>query len=186
MAHLERVADDHGKVTAGLPSLFPEKRREITEYHLQRLYQRELQREYRQGEENALASDGSIKDVTDPEQVAGICLPGWVVAMRLTKCARKNGQNLYFKRLNCRPDLTEVYWLKPGEDPDKICNMQTDINTEFALRVVDSEGKVKAQIPGWRRTGMRLIRSGIITLSDFHKMFGPPSRDSENWQRFTQ
>jgi len=185
MAIREHWRDDNQRVTAGLPSLSSDKRREVTEAQLSYLYQKACQNEYRQNEEKALAPDGDIDDVSDWGKVVGIALQGWQVCARL----KKLNSNLWFERSNAAPDQLGVYLLKNdfkgGQAKEFLCGMQAELNPEFSLRVKDDSGKPKGIIPGWRRVLMRLIRKNIVTESGAHAMFGPPSRDSENWARFT-
>ena len=181
----EQYREDNARVTAGLPSLSPEKRREVTERQLTDLYQKACQNEYRRNEEAALAPDGDIADVSDWQQVVGIALEGWKVCARLKKLNHK----LWFERSNAAPDQLGVYLLKNdfmgGQHKEFLCGMQAEINPEFSLRVRNEDGSPKGVIPGWRRVLMRLIRKNIITESGAYAMFGPPSRDSESWARFT-
>lgn len=180
----EHAQYDNQRVTAGIPGLSPEKRRDITEDGLMRAYQSALQQDYRSNEEKALESDGAIDDVTDYEQVVGIPLVGARIIGRL----RKLNNNLYFERSNADPSKTGVYVLqndfKGGQEKVFLCGMETDINPEFSVRILDAEGKPKGIISGWRRVLMRLIRAGLISESRAHALFGPPSRDSENWARY--
>lgn len=182
---LERPANDREKVTAGFPSLSPNKRRDITAYLLKQVYQRSLQAEYQRKEQDAVASDGAIDDVTDAEQVTGIPLVGPRIISRL----KKLNKNLWFERSNADQSKTGIYVLrsdlKGGLEKQFICGMETELNPEFSIRVVDDEGKAKGIISGWRRILMKLIRSGLITESGAFALFGPPSRDSENWARTT-
>ena len=184
MAHREHAQDDRGKVTAGLPSLSSEKRRDITEDLLMRVYQASLQAEYRNNEQAALAPDGAIGDTTNIEQVVGIPLTGYRVMARL----RKLNKNLYFEQASADKSKTGVYILKPnlkgGMDKEFLIGMETEWNPEFSLRVVDNEGKAKGIISGWRRVLTRLIRARIVNEAAAFRLFGPPSRDSENWARF--
>lgn len=185
MLQLEHAVDDRGRVSAGNPSLTSEKRRDITESRLRRLYQIALQREYRENEENALAGDGSIEDTTDMEQVVGIPLTGARIITRL----RKLNPNLWFETANSDQSKTGVYILKNdfqgGQIKEHICGMETDMNPEFSLRIVDAEGHPKGIISGWRRLLMRLVRARHISETKAAVIFGPPSRESENWARFT-
>lgn len=184
MLVLEHPNDDRGRVTAGLPALSPEKRRDITAYQLRLLYQRACQQEYRSNEEKAKASDGAIDDVTDWEQVVGIPLMGARIIGRL----RKLNSNLWFEQSNADGSKTGVYLLKNdfkgGQLKEFICGMETDLNPEFSVRLVDGEGTPKGIIAGWRRLLMRLIQAKLITESKANALFGPPSRQSENWARF--
>lgn len=180
----EHARNDNQRVTSGIPSLSPEKRHDITERQLLRVYQAGCQQEYRSNEEKALAPDGAIEDVTDYQQVVGIPLMGARIMGRL----RKLNHNLYFERSNADPGKTGVYILrndfKGGQEKHFICGMETDLNPEFTVRVVGDDGSPKAIISGWRRMLMRLIRAGIISEPQSHALFGPPSRDSENWARY--
>lgn len=172
-------------MTAGIPSLDSEKRTDITERELNHIYQRALQTEYRSGEQAALESDGSIQDTTDWEQVVGIPLLGARIMSRL----RKLNHNLWFEPSNSDRSKTGVYILKSnllgGQEKEFICGMETELNPEYSLRVVDDKGAAKGIVSGWRRLLMRLIRAGLITEPGAFALFGPPSRDSENWARFT-
>ena len=185
MPKREKYRDDGQRVTAGLPSLSPEKRREVTESQLRYAYQKACQNEYKQNEDDAFASDGAIDDVSDWGQVVGIALQGWQVCARL----KKLNPNLWFERSNAAPDQLGIYLLKNdfkgGQTKEFLCGMQAELNPEFSLRVKNDDGTPKGIIPGWRRVLMRLIRKSVITESGAHAMFGPPSRDSENWARFT-
>jgi hypothetical protein len=183
MILLESVPDDRSRVTAGLPGLSPGKRRTITEFHLKLAYQRALQTEYRNNETSCTSADGSI-DVTDYEQVVGIPLLGARIIGRLKKLNR----NLWFEPAKADSSKTGVYILrndfKGGQEKVFICGMETELNPEFSLRVTDDQGKPKGIISGWRRVLTKLIRAKLIDESAAFHLFGPPSRESENWARF--
>lgn len=183
---LEYAKDDRGRVTAGIPSLDSSRRRDITEYHLRQIYQQSLQAEYRGNEEKATSPDGDLSDVTDWEQVVGIPLTGARLATRLHKL----NPSLWFEQSNSDPAKSAVYHLKNdlkgGLTKEFICGYETEWNPEFSLRVVDDEGKAKGIISGWRRLLAKLIRARLISEPKAFTIFGPPSRDSENWARFTQ
>lgn len=184
MLQLEHPQNDRGRVTAGLPALTSEKRRDITAYQLRQIYQRACQQEYRSNEEKALARDGAIEDVTDWEQVVGIPLMGARIIGRL----KKLNSNLWFEQSHADASKTGVYILKNdfqgGQGKQFLCGMETDLNPEFSVRITDDEGTPKGIIAGWRRLLMRLIRAKLITEPKANAIFGPPSRDSENWARF--
>jgi hypothetical protein len=186
MLRLEHAVDDRGRATAGLPALSSSKRREITDYQLRQIYQRSLQSEYRGNEETATAPDGAIDDVTDLEQVVGIPLVGPRIITRL----KRLNKNLWFERSNADSSKTGIYVLEPslsgGMEKKFLCGMETELNPEFSVRVVDEAGAAKGIISGWRRILMRLIRARLISEPGAFALFGPPSRDSENWARFTQ
>ena len=183
---LEHAADDRARVTAGIPGLSPEKRRDISESSLKRIYQDALVAEYRGNNEKAIAKDGAIQDVTDIEQVTGIPLNG----ARLISRLKKLNPNLWFEVSKADPSKSGVYLLKNdltgGMEKEFIAGFETHWNPEFALRVTDEQGNAKGIVPGWRRMLMRLIRKGLINESAAFRLFGPPSRESENWARFTQ
>jgi hypothetical protein len=182
---LEKPRADQGRVTAGIPSLSSARRTSITEAQLRHIYQRSLQADYRGREEKALEPDGTIQDTTDWEQIVGIPLTGVRIMARL----KKLNPNLWFERANADSSKTGVYVLKPdgkgGMEKQFICGMESELSPEFTLRVTDNDGKPKGIIGGWRRLLMRLIRERLITESRAWALFGPPSRDSENWARFT-
>jgi hypothetical protein len=177
---------DNQRVTGGIPSLSPEKRRDVTEAQLRYIYQKACQNEYRKNEQTALAPDGSMEDVTDWDQIVGIPLEGWKVCARL----KRLNPNLWFEPSKAAPDQTGIYLLKNdfkgGQTKEFLCGIPTEICPEFALRVVNPDGSPKGIVPGWRRALMRLIRARVISESAAYSIFGPPSRDSENWALFAQ
>lgn len=182
---LEKPREDRGKITAGIPSLDSTRRTSITEAQLLHIYQRSLQADYRGREEAAIAPDGMISDTTAWDEIVGIPLTGVRIMARL----KKLNPNLWFERANADASKTGVYILKPdgkgGMEKVYLCGMESELSPEFSLRITDNEGKAKGIIGGWRRLLMRLIRERIITESRANALFGPPSRDSENWARFT-
>ena len=186
MALREQQREGNQRVTAGIPSLSPEKRRDITERQLTYLYQKACQNEYKKNEADALASDGDIDDVSDWQQVVGIPLEGWKICARL----KKLNSNLWFEQSNAAPNQIGIYILKNdfkgGQDKEFLCGMESEINPEFTMRVKNEDGTPKGILPGWRRVLMRLIRKNIITEYAAYAIFGPPSRGSDNWARFTQ
>ena len=186
MALREQVRDDNQRVTAGLSSLSPSKRKDYTEAEIRAAYQKALQTDYKQKEQDALAPDGDIEDTSDWEQICGIPLEGWKICARL----KKLNPNLWFERSNAAPSQLGVYLLKNdfkgGTSKEFLCGMEAELNPEFTLRVKKDDGSPKGIIPGWRRVLMRLIRKNIVTEYGAYAIFGPPSRGSENWARFTQ
>jgi hypothetical protein len=182
---LEHARDDKARVTAGLASLSPEKRRDITESQLKQVYQRSLQAEYKNREVTAVADDNGA-DVTDAEQMTGIPLIGARIITRL----RKMNQSLWFEQSTADRSKTGCYVLrndlKGGLEKMFVCGFETEWNPEFSIRVVAEDGTPKGIISGWRRLLTRLIRAGLISEAKAFTVFGPPSRDSENWARYTQ
>jgi len=183
---LEKPHHSPTRVTAGYSSLDCGREYQITEDALRREYQRTLQAEYFRNEKNATVPDGDITDTTNWEEVVGIPLTGARIISRLK---RLNSQ-LWFEPSNSDNSKTGMYVLRPalkgGMEKMFLCGMETDVNPEFSLRVVDNEGKAKGIISGWRRVLMRLIQSRLISEPQAYALFGPPSRGSENWARFTQ
>jgi hypothetical protein len=177
----EQWRDDNQKVTAGLPSLSPLKRRELTESQLLAAYQKTCQDQFKKNEADALASDGAIEDTTDWDQVVGIPLEGWRVCARL----KKLNPRLWFERSINAPDHLGIYILKDGQEKEFLCGIPAEMAPEFTLRLKNEDGTAKGKIPGWRNTLMKLIRARLITAEQAFKVFGPPSRDSEMWSRFT-
>lgn len=181
---LEKPSHSPTRVTAGYPSLDGGREYQITEAALQGVYQKALQTEYCQNDANAVADDNGM-DVTNAEQMVGIPLVGARIVSRLR---RLNG-NLWFEHSNADRSKMGCYILVPafggGMDKKFIAGFETELNPEFTIRVVDSEGKPKAIISGWRRLLMRLIQKQFITEARAWAVFGPPSHDSENWARFT-
>lgn len=182
----EQYRDDNQKVTAGLSSLSPSKRKDYTENEIMRAYQSACQNEYTKNEQAALASDGEMEDTSDWEQIVGIPLEGWKVCARL----KKLNPNLWFERSHAAPSQIGVYLLKNdfkgGQGKEFLCGMEAELNPEFSLRVKKDDGTAKGIIPGWRRVLMKLIRKNIVTEYGAYAIFGPPSRGSENWARLTQ
>ena len=180
----EHAIDDKGRVSAGNPSLSSQRRRDITEFQLQQLYQRECTAQYRAKETQALAPDNGM-DTTDMAQMVGIPLIGARIIQRL----RKLNSNLHFEVAKADPSKTGIYLLKPnlkgGLEREYVCGMETELNPEFSVRIVGEDGKAKGIISGWRRALMRLIRARMISEPAAWALFGPPSRESENWARFT-
>lgn len=183
---LEHAPETRGKVTAGLPSLSPERRDYITEYQLKQIFQRECETEVRTKENSCVESDGAIADVTNWDEVVGNPLPGTTISIRL----KRMNPNLWFETSNCDDSKTGVYILKNdfqgGQVKEFVCGMETYLNPEFSVRIVDDKGAAKGIISGWRRVLMKLISAKLITESKAFTLFGPPSRDSQNWARFTQ
>ena len=154
-------------------------------YQLQQIFQRDCERHVKAKEQACLLPDGAIEDVTDWDQVVGIPLMGSTISIRL----KRMNPNLWFEVSHADQSKTGVYILKNdfmgGQEKEFLCGMETDINPEFSVRIVDDKGQPKGIISGWRRVLMKLISAKMITESKATALFGPPSRQSENWARFT-
>lgn len=182
---LEKIREDRGKVTAGVPSLNSSKRRAITESQLSRIYQRACQAEYQRTEAAATADDGG-RTTTDWDAQVGIPLVGPRIISRL----RKLNSNLWFEVAEADSNKMGVYIMRPdmkgGREKQFITGMERELSPEFSVRVTDEQGKFKGEIRGWRTVLMKLIRAGHISEAGAYRLFGPPNRDSENWARFVQ
>ena len=180
----ERAQGTNNRVTAGLPSLTPERRFYLTEDILKRVYQQELQAESRRNDEYAADPGDGARTMAEWDAQIGIPLQGERIIGRL----RRLNHNLFFERSKSDGSKYGVYLLKPEAERglEFICGFEVETNPEFTVIIQDDKGGFKKFIPGWRRLLMRLIRAKLITESGAHRMFGPPNRDSERWARFIQ
>ena len=167
-----------GRVTQRCPGLSP-RERDIRDFSgVWREYQDSLTNERLAKQAAALAPDAG-RDTTDPEQQKGIPLEGWRIAARL----RRLNPNLHFELANASPRRLGIYILDPLADQGKrfLCGMQTEINPEFEIKLKDATGECTGTQRGWRSVIAKLIRAKVISEAGAFKLFGPPSRDSENW-----
>ena len=179
---LEKPKNDKGKVTAGLPSLSPERRYSLTERQLKKIYQQALVAEYKGNAQSANAPSDGTRPMTSWDAQAGIPLQAHQIERRL----RKLNPNLWFERSKADPQKTGVYLRKDDGELMFLVGMEAEMNPEFTVTVNDEEGNFQKMIPGWRRILMRLIRGKFISETKAYLAFGPPNRDSERWARFTQ
>ena len=179
----ERAQRDNGKVTAGIPSLTSERRFELTERQLHRLYQESLLREVVHNDHIAAHPVDGGRPMDNPDAQVGIPLQGERIIGRL----KRLNPNLWFERSLSDPTRYGCYALSPLHDGGKlyIVGFEAELNPEFTVIVNDEQGKFKKFIPGWRRVLMRLIRSRLISEAQANKVFGPPNRDSERWTQLT-
>lgn len=167
-------------MTAGIPGLLPFQRDEADKFWMKRDYQHGLQADRESRKQQAVKQDNG-RDVTDKEQQQGIPLKGWLIAARLFKMNR----NLYFELSKADPSILGIYHLDPSADEGRrhICGMAVEDNPEFEVAVTDATGECVRTIRGWRTVLSKLVRGRFITEAKTFSMFGPPSRDSENWAR---
>lgn len=180
----EHAQGTNNRVTAGLPSLSPERRFNVTEKQLHHEYQRALRREVIHNAAIAAHPEDGSRAMDNAEAQMGIPLQGERIIGRL----RRLNSNLYFERSIADPSRYGCYLLNPQVEGGKeyLVGFEAELNPEFTVIVNDEKGEFKKFIPGWRRVLMRLIRARVITEARANAMFGPPNRDSERWALYTQ
>ena len=179
----EHAARDNGKVTAGLPALTSQRRFELTEQQLHRIYQQSLRREVVHNDHIAAHPEDGGRPMDNMDAQIGIPLQGERIIGRL----KKLNPNLWFERSLSDSSKYGCYLLRSDVDGGKeyLVGFEAELNPEFTVIVNDDQGKFKKFIPGWRRVLMRLIRARVITEARAHAVFGPPNRDSERWTQLT-
>lgn len=178
----ELALPELGRVTAGIPSLSPEKRHDITEKALLSLYHRACVQESVDNESKTKAADGGM-DVRNAEQRAGRLIPGWKFAIEMQKMAAANGRFLFVEPSKWVPNTVGLYSLDSNREKFIAASFPMEIVTEFFVCITDDAGMTKGHLPGWRTVGMKLIRQGFIRESQFHQKYGAPSHSSERWQK---
>lgn len=178
----EFVLNSTERVTAGLPALTPALRGSA-DYFLQ--HKDSQDRAFEEKETNrkkAIAPDGAM-DTTNREEREGIPLHSSVIIWRL----KQLNPNLWFEPSNSDQDKMGIYILDPEAEEGKrfIIGMEREWSPEFTVVLKDLRGECTGIAAGWRRVIMRLIRQRFISEPKAFKLFGPPSRDSENWHLFT-
>lgn len=88
---------------------------------------------------------------------------------------------LFFERSIALPENMGIYFLHPVNGKSFICAFPAEHIPEFELKIVDEHGKPKMPKRGWRTVLTKLIQGRFITEAATYALFGPPSRDSENW-----
>lgn len=177
----ERPSQTGNRVTAGLASLSPKKRHDLTKRQLDRIYQNSLVKIATDCDHAANAPTDAGRDMTNREAQAGIVLEAYRIEHRL----RRLNSSLWFQRSNADPEKMGVYHRREDGELQFLCGMEAGMNPEFTVTVNDEDGKFQKMVPGWRRVLMRLIRAKLITEPGAYTQFGPPSRDSERWMNFT-
>lgn len=169
-------------VSAGNPSLSPQKRHALTKRQLDRIYQNSLIAEAVKNDDLANSPMDGNRNMTSWDAQAGIILKGHQIERRL----RKLNPALICQRSNADPTKTGVYYRKEDGTLQYVVGMESEINPEFTVTVNNDKGEFEKMIPGWRRVLMRLIRDRLVTEPAANAIFGPPNRDSERWMRFVQ
>ena len=172
--------DTKARVTAGIPGLLPEKRERADEFWAKRDYQHRLFADA-EGRKQAAAAPDAGRPTHVKEAQRGIPLEGWLISSRL----RKLNPNLHFEVSNADHTKLGVYIRQPMQDKVFLVGMELETNPEFETRVVDDKGACVRTLRGWRTVLAKLIRAKVITEPGAFKLFGPPSRDSENWATLT-
>lgn len=170
------IDDTLGRVTAGIPSLLPEKRGRLSYRERQRFKNRQNIADALDKKQKATAPDGE-RDRT--QQTIGYSLtPGQLMKRLLELCPR-----LHFERSHAVPKQMGIYLLDQNIEGGKrfICGMHADDPMpEFS--VLNKEGAFEEK-RGWRTVLYRLMKERLITYGQVEIVFGPG--DSRNWAILT-
>jgi hypothetical protein len=196
------IATGREKVSAGNPSLLPERRRQIelslrTRDHDRRNLQIKVA-----NDAASVAPDGDL-DTTSLERQLGQPLSSAQIIQRLERC----NPDLHFEPSFSDHTKMGIYLIENRPDPVTgkppwkrfICGFERGFSPEFSVRHFKTERvpdpdfrgnwqEIKtfdSETRGWRTVLARLIRSGLITEPQVVKYF-PLGRDSKNWQVLTQ
>lgn len=165
-----------GKVTAGLPSLLPEKRAAI--HNQQRMSHKRdsLIAEAEGKKKEAGASDGERKRTL--KDASGWWLSTEEFIRRLSKLTSV----LFFLPTSGFKDRLSIY--RQTSNPEHplvyVGAVHKDKIPEFS---VFDEKTHAVKMMGWRTVLLRLVTSKIITQSAVETTFGPPRASSKNWQK---
>lgn len=176
------VAQERGAVTAGLPSLLPEKRAAISYRLRQRAKSQHMAAEAAKQDQSLTSPDGK-RPTTDYAAQAGLELYPAEIIKRLL---RLNSQ-LYFEPSMHDSTLMGVYLLDPEAEGGKrfMCGMYRERKMpEFTVKQTTADGTFNPTI-GWRYVLMKLIRARVISKERATVLFGSPNRDSQHWQLLT-
>ena len=208
MIKKEEVKPDNGRVTAGIPSLDSPKRSEIAGAESASDFQDKVHADTENKREDSVAPDGQ-RERTNPELSKGKEWDSRKLQKKLQQLASANGCSLHFIRPPAAMSQVGVYLIVPvTPDEDKGLRYIGGFNADKPVKEFDwicvrerlthtREGilkLVKEQCSGcpnchflgcergWRPMLFRLLEAGIITRTQAES-FGPPSKDSQNWQR---
>jgi hypothetical protein len=185
----KEVLAEKGRVTAGIPGLFPEQRA-IKDY---RGRQREKVRNAvhdAESKKKALTAKDGDRPTNLHEAQEGVALDPYMVMCRL----RKMNNNLHFEPSMHDKNKMGIYLLDPLAETGKrfICGMERDRKIpEFSVRETVEKDVRTGQTDrfketrGWRTVLYRLIKAKLISKTKAEILFGPPSRDSKLWQLLT-
>lgn len=168
--------DVKGKVTAGLPSLLPEKRAAISRQQKMEHKRDSLIADAEGKKKAAGAKDGersrTLKDASG----------WWLDTEEFVRRLSRLTKNLFFLPTSGFKDRISIY--RQTNDPEHplvyVGAVHKDKIPEFSI-FDDKTHAVKMM--GWRTVLLRLVTSKIITQSAVETTFGPPRASSRNWQK---
>lgn len=167
------------RVTAGIPSLSPQKRVGIEDRFASVARQNFLTKERDSKRKAAVAKDAG-RDTTKKQDQEGIRLTGYTISQRLSKL----NPSLRFEVANADPTRMGVYYFDHTKKQRfYIGGFFREVNSEFETAITDKDGECTSTVPGWRTLLRRLISKGFISEPMAYIVFGPPSRQSERWFR---
>lgn len=187
-----------GYVTAGIPSLTPERRGSISALRAHREKSRLLLKDEIGRNENTVTSDGGINVCSSVEQMGRP-----MFATQITSRLRRCNSNLSFETSKADPSKVGIYLIENRDGKVEkrfICGMESGISPEFSIRHHKDTRVPDPDVPGhwqtvrtfdretrgWRTILARLLRSGIITQPQIDQFFNPAvGRSSRNWQLLT-
>lgn len=181
----------NGRMTAGVPSLLPQRRRRLDTVCRTRDTDRRNLRQKIERERITTAPDGG-RPVTSIEAQLGRPMTSQQVSQKLSRL----NSNLHFERSLSDPTKMGIYLL--GETKRFICGMEFGFMPEFSVRhseqievpspsldgTKEKVDRIVRETRGWRTVLARLVRAGIIRLAEAEKAFAF-SRDSKNWKELT-
>ena len=179
-------------MTAGIPSLMPDKRRKWDVVTKTRHTDSQNLRDQIAKDSLTTAPDGD-RPVTSLASQLGRPMTSQQVIEKL----KKLNSSLHFEVSIADSTKVGIYRLSP-EGKKFICGMERGFMPEFSVRhgedieIPDPDlrgGSVKArritrETRGWRTVLARLVRAGLVRLSDVERCFAF-GRDSKNWKELT-
>jgi hypothetical protein len=204
----EEIKPDNGRVTAGIPSLDSPKRSEVASAESAGDYQDKIHAETESKRQDSVAPDGQ-RDRTNAEISKGREWDSRKLQNKLQQLASQNGCSIHFIRPLAAMSQVGMYLIVPvTADEDKGLRYIGGFNADRPVKEFDwicvREKVVRDRlgIPhvareqcsgcpscrflgcerGWRPLLFRMLEAGIITRTQAES-FGPPSKDSQNWQR---
>lgn len=174
--------DTTSRVTAGIPGLLPEVRGQWDYFWKQKDKQDAAFEESESRRKAAISKDGD-RDRTNREEQEGIPLHSSMIIWRL----KQLNSNLWFEPSFSDEDKMGIYILDSEAEEGKIfiVGMEREWSPEYTTILKDDRGQCTGTARGWRTVIMRLIRNRFISEPKAFILFGPPSKDSRNWQLLT-
>jgi hypothetical protein len=173
----EQIGDALGRVTAGLPSLDPQRRASTLANERKREKLKAAEQDGLRKKEQAVAADGGR-----PRTVLEACLGNALTGEQVTKRLRSLNSNLIFENHPTMRDriCVSIHDPKMPEKKRFICGMERGYAPEFS--VLDEEtGSEKKR--GYWTVIYKLIKERLITKAGAERVFGVPH--SKNWQSLT-